>query len=143
MTLFNLKSSTFVAVFLFIVLSSTSSVASLALERRDGDPHDTSCNSYCNELVPHDCNVAFYNLPFEGDNKILKGDGVIYRDSGTCRVSVDCHGESNVSAGRLLNKDGQTPGFTLLQNRCTSQGQSGQTWVDANCYIKTELLTYH
>ncbi|PLW27198.1 hypothetical protein PCASD_25526 [Puccinia coronata f. sp. avenae] len=141
MALFNLKSSTFVAIFLFILLSSTNSVASVALERRD-NPQSVSCDSSCTSLVYHDCNAAFYNLPFEGEHKMLRGNGVISdsSDYGTCRVKVNCKDTTSVSAGRLLNKDGQTPGFTMLANTCTSQGQPGTTWVDANCYIQTVLV---
>jgi len=129
-----LGTSAFSAAFLLAaLLCLTRSVAGVSLEPRQ-DP----CNPKNDGLVPHDCNVAFYNLGFQGPNKILRGPGAMNNASGTCRVIVDCPGGIEVSAGRLLNMYGEPGGFTKLQNQCTSQGKAGQLFVNGGCQVRTE-----
>ncbi|KAI7959029.1 hypothetical protein MJO28_002820 [Puccinia striiformis f. sp. tritici] len=133
MASFNLRIRTLVATVILILISSTSPVASVALERRQD-----MCNPQVENLTPHDCNVAFYNLGFSGENKMLRGPGAVNMNSGTCRVIVDCPGQTSVSAGRLLNNVGTPGGFVQLQNVCTSQGKAGQIFVEGGCQVRTE-----
>ncbi|KNZ57499.1 hypothetical protein VP01_2141g3 [Puccinia sorghi] len=126
--------SAFSAVFLLAALFClTRSVASVSLE-----PRQQQCNPMNQYLLPHDCNVAFYNLNFQGPNKILRGPGAVNNASGTCRVIVDCPGGTEVSAGRLLNMHGSPGGFTELQRLCTNQGKAGQIFVRGGCQVRTE-----
>ncbi|KAA1134410.1 hypothetical protein PGTUg99_000056 [Puccinia graminis f. sp. tritici] len=118
MAFFNLRSSTaLLATVLLIMLSSPSQAANIPLERRQDQ-----CNPTNNSLNAHDCAVAFYQLNFQGENKVLRGPGAVVSASGTCRVVVDCPGGVEVSAGRLLDKDG-TNGFDQLQKLCTVSSQ--------------------
>ncbi|EFP76703.2 uncharacterized protein PGTG_02164 [Puccinia graminis f. sp. tritici CRL 75-36-700-3] len=135
MAFFNLRSSTaLLATVLLIMLSSPSQAANIPLERRQDQ-----CNPTNNSLNAHDCAVAFYQLNFQGKNKVLRGPGAVVSASGTCRVVVDCPGGVEVSAGRLLDKDG-TNGFDQLQKLCTNQGQAGQLFVKGYCQIRTEKV---
>ncbi|KNZ51737.1 hypothetical protein VP01_3833g1 [Puccinia sorghi] len=133
MAMFNLRSSVVVATMLLTLFSSTSPVVNVALERRQNQ-----CNPDNQGLSPHDCNVAFYNLGFQGENHILRGPGAVNNASGTCRVIIDCPGGTEVSAGRLLDMNGAPGGFTQLQSMCTNQGQAGQVFVDGGCQVRTE-----
>ncbi|KAA1085409.1 hypothetical protein PGT21_006351 [Puccinia graminis f. sp. tritici] len=108
MTLINLSiNAALLAAILLILFGSPSQAAHV--ERRQDQ-----CNPANDHLTIHDCAVAFYNLNFQGKNKILRGSGAVNHAFQSCRVIVDCRGGTEVSAGRLLDRNGND-GFERLQ----------------------------
>ncbi|KAA1064548.1 hypothetical protein PGT21_007406 [Puccinia graminis f. sp. tritici] len=91
--------ATLMAAILLIFLSSPIQAANV--ERRQGQDQ---CNPANDHLTIHDCAVdrvdsissAFYNLGFQGKNKILRGEGPVNHAFQSCRVIVDCRGGTDV-----------------------------------------------
>lgn len=123
-------------------LMAESQEATVNLGRRD-EPGIGELNAACGPqnlgLIAHDCNVAMYNFPYEGQNRILRGFTGTYltEASGTCRVIISCPAGIEVSAGRLLTNNHQNGGYNKLMEQCSNQGLGGQIFVQGGCQIQT------
>ncbi|OAV93920.1 hypothetical protein PTTG_27146 [Puccinia triticina 1-1 BBBD Race 1] len=145
MVVFKLRRGTTLGatVLYFFLLSSATQVATVALERRD--PTDADTTPYCDpkvvgnpDVTAHDCNVAFYNLGFQGDNKVVRSDkSWLTSVFGTCRVLLQCPSAAQASAGRMLTNNNQGGGFLKIQEVCSSKGLTGQINIEGACVVRT------
>ncbi|EFP85012.1 uncharacterized protein PGTG_11181 [Puccinia graminis f. sp. tritici CRL 75-36-700-3] len=117
--------ATLMAAILLIFLSSPIQAANV--ERRQGQDQ---CNPANDHLTIHDCAVYVISSFFVRANDRTA-------DFPTYPVIVDCRGGTDVSAGRLLDRNGND-GFERLQEMCTKNGQAGQLFVRGDCQIRTE-----
>lgn len=116
-----------------------SHVTSLALQARDSSPYDAGCGNPVS-LLPHECNLAFMNLPWQTQRTQLQYAGTkLIGDYGSCEISVSCPNGINVDSQLVLTNNGNG-GYGNLLQQCINRGLAGQIYLNGGCLLTADRI---